>query len=233
MQELSLSEYRSLTHLAEPLASELVEGNISHKVLQLPDKSILKLFRLKRFLTSARLFPYTKRFQRNVARLESLDIPTVEIRAVYRIPAIKRTAVHYRFLTGMTLRDYCTTNGMNPQIAEKFGLFFAFLHRSGIYFRSIHFGNLVLTADNRLGLIDVVDMRFRRGSLGKGLRIRNLRHLFRYDTDIDSLAPFRHIFIETYCHSARLRPIHEKHLRYHFETYFKERTPQSEEPIFD
>jgi tRNA A-37 threonylcarbamoyl transferase component Bud32 len=222
MQELSLSEYQLLISQAEPLTSDLLNGHVSHKVLQLPDQSIVKLFRLKRLLTSARIFPYTKRFQRNVSRLKSIGIPTVTITAVYRIPVIKRTAVHYRFLPGITLRDYCEKYGMSSHIAEKFGNFFSFLHQNGVYFRSIHFGNMVLTADHRIGLIDVVDMRFRRMPLNMRMRIRNLRHLFRYDTDIDSLAPLRHIFIEAYCKSSQLRRKQENHFRRHFEGYFRE-----------
>lgn len=220
MQELSLSEYRILIHRATPLSCEFVAGQVCHKVLQLPDKSIIKLFRLKRLWTSARLMPHTKRFQRNVTRLESLGIPTMAIKAVFRIPAIRRTAVHYRFLTGLTLRDHCEKNQMDSQLAERFGIFFSFLHQKGVYFRSIHFGNMVLTVDHRIGLIDVVDMRFRNGPLHTRLRIRNLRHLFRYDADINLLAPFRHAFIEAYCKSARLRRNHENRLRRHFESYF-------------
>jgi len=220
MPQLSLSEYRNLIHQATPLACELVEGQISHKVLQRPDQSIVKLFRLKRVLTSAHLFPYTKRFQRNVRRIKSHGIPTVTITALYRIPAIKRTAVHYRILPGITLRERCEESEMDSQLAERLGIFFSFLHQKGIYFRSIHFGNMVLTPDDRIGLIDVVDMRFRRGPLRTGLRIRNLRHLFRYDSDIDILTPFRHNFIEAYCNSARLRRKDESRLRHDFESYF-------------
>lgn len=228
MPELSLSEYRNLIHQATPLTYELVEGQLSHKVLQLPDQSIVKLFRLKRLLTSARLFPYTKRFQRNVWRIDSLSIPTVTITALYRIPAIKRTAVHYRMLTGITLRDHCERNEMDTTLAERFGIFFSFLHQKGIYFRSIHFGNMVLTPDDRIGLIDVVDMRFRRNPLTMTLRIRNLRHLFRYDADIDCLSPMRHIFIDAYCKSSGLRPRNENRLRHHFESYFQDRTTRLE-----
>lgn len=223
MQKLSLSEYRNLTHQATPLASELVDGNASHKVLQLPDQSILKLFRLKRLLTSARLFPYTKRFQHNVKRIQSLGIPTVKILALYRIPAINRTAVHYRILAGKTLRDYCEDTEMDSQLAERFGIFFSSLHQKGIYFRSIHFGNMVLTTNHRIGLIDVVDMRFRRRPLNMRLRIRNLRHLFRYDTDIALLTPLRNIFMDAYCQSARLQHNQEIRLRHHFESYFQKR----------
>ena len=223
MQKLSLSEYRNLIHQATPLACELVEGQLSHKVLQLPDQSIVKLFRLKRLLTSARIFPHTKRFQRNVRRIQSFSIPTVKITALYRIPAIKRTAVHYRILTGITIRDHCELTEMDSQLAERFGIFFSSLHQKGIYFRSIHFGNMVLTPDDRIGLIDVVDMRFRRGPLRTGLRIRNLRHLFRYDIDIACIAPVRRIFLDAYCKSGGLGPGEEKRLRHHFESYFQNR----------
>ena len=222
MQKLSLSEYRNLIHQATPLACELVEGQLSHKVLQLPDQSIVKLFRLKRLLTSARIFPHTKRFQRNVRRIKSFNIPTVTITALYRIPAIKRTAVHYRILTGITIRDHCELTEMDSQLAKRFGIFFSLLHQKGIYFRSIHFGNMVLTPDNRIGLIDVVDMRFRNRPLNMRLRIRNLRHLFRYDDDIEILIPFRHMFIDAYCETAGLHRNHESRFRRHFESYFKD-----------
>jgi tRNA A-37 threonylcarbamoyl transferase component Bud32 len=224
MQSLSLSEYNDLVEGAETLTSEFVDGRIWPKVLRLEDQSILKLFRLKRFITSARLIPYVTRFQRHVKRLEAVDIPTVRINVVYNITAINRTAVHYWPLEGETLREHCETRPIDIHQAKRLGQFFLFLHQNGIYFRSIHFGNIVLTADDRIGLIDVVDMRFRRRPLNMTLRIRNLRHLFRYDADIDCLAPVRHIFIDAYCKSSRLRSSYEGRLRHHFESYFQNRT---------
>lgn len=227
MQELSLIEYRDLTAQAKPLVSEVVNGNLSHKVLQLPDKSILKLFRLKRFLTSARLFPYAKRFHRNSAQLRMRGISTVSVTAVYTIPAIKRTAVHYRFLAGTTLRDHCAHSGMDPHLAKHFGCFFAYLHQHGIYFRSIHFGNVLVLSGQQFALIDVADMRFRRKSLNMRMRIRNLRHLFRYAMDVDCLAPVRDVFMDAYCTSSQMRPHRENHIRRRFESYFRAPTLQN------
>lgn len=226
MQPLSLSEYNELVEGAETLTSEFVDGRICPKVLRLEDQSILKLFRLKRFITSARLIPYVTRFQRHVKKLEAVNIPTVRINVVYNIAAINRTAVHYWPLEGKTLREHCEIHPIDIHPAKRFGQFFLFLHQNGIYFRSIHFGNIVLTIDDRIGLIDVVDMRFKRRPLNMTLRIRNLRHLFRYDADIDCLAPVRHIFIDAYCKSSGLRPSHESRLRHHFESYFQDRTTQ-------
>jgi len=223
MQSLSLSKYNNLVEGAEVLTSEWVDGRIWPKVLRLEDKSILKLFRLKRFITSARLIPHVTRFQRHVKRLEAVNIPTVRINFVYNIAAINRTAVHYWPLEGQTLREHCEILPMDVHQAERLGQFFLFLHQNGIYFRSIHFGNIVLTDDHRIGLIDVVDMRFRRRPLNMRLRIRNLRHLFRYDADIDCLAPVRQIFIDAYCACARLHPSRERQLRCRFENYFQKR----------
>lgn len=228
MQSLSLSKYNKLVEGAEALTSEWVDGQIWPKVLRLEDQSILKLFRLKRFITSARLIPYVTRFQRHVKRLEAVNIPTVRINVVYKISVIKRTAVHYWPLEGKTLREQCEIRPMDIHQTKRLGEFFLFLHQNGIYFRSIHFGNIVLTDDHRIGLIDVVDMRFRRRPLTMRLRIRNLRHLFRYDADIDCLTPVRHIFIDAYCKSSGLCSSYESRLRHHFESYFQDRTTHLE-----
>lgn len=231
MQLLSLSNYYNLIDGAEVLVSECVNGQEWPKVLRLQDLSFLKLFRLKRYLTSARLIPYAVRFQRHVKRLQLADIPTVDIQAVFKIATIERTAVHYRPLEGQTLREYCDTHDLDRSHAVQLGQFFEFLHRRGIYFRSIHFGNIVLTPNHRIGLIDVADMRFRRGPLKMGLRIRNLRHLFRYDSDLDCLSPARCTFIDAYCAAAGLSPRQEERLRHCYENYFKGRAVQGSRSV--
>lgn len=223
MKLLPLAKYNDLIDGAEILSSEYVDGRISPKVLRLKDKSILKLFRLKRALSSALLVPYAVRFQRHVKKLQAFDIPTVDIRAVYKIADISRTAVHYIPLEGPTLREHCESLPLDARMAKKLGKFFHFLHLKGVYFRSIHFGNLVIADQQRIGLIDVADMRFRRAPLNLNLRTRNLRHLFRYNTDLDYLAPVRQCFIDAYCASARLHARNENYLRYHFECYFQKR----------
>ena len=220
MRSIPLPEYEALVKDAEILSSEYVDSRFSPKVLRLKDQSIIKLFRLKRLLTSARLVPYPIRFRRHALKLRDADIPTVEILAVFKITALHRTAVHYRPLEGHTLREHCEHQPIKRQLAKQLGQFFQLLHQKGIYFRSIHFGNLVLTSDQRVGLIDVADMRFRRGTLNMGMRIRNLRHLFRYDSDRDYLSPVRHTFIDAYCTSANLPSRQEQQLRNHYESYF-------------
>jgi hypothetical protein len=221
MTTLSSSAYQDLVHHAEALTRERVNGHICPKVLRLDDGSILKLFRLKRLFTSARLRPHTVRFQRNAVVLQSLNVPTVELIATYRIPSIARTAVHYRPLAGMTIRDHCEANALSAPLARELGLFYHDLHARGVYFRSIHFNNIVLTPKLGLGLIDVADMRYRKRSLPLSLRVRNLRHLFREASDVAHMAPVRSFFINAYRDAADLPPREAEHFGTCFERYFR------------
>ncbi|MDT3721479.1 phosphotransferase [Pseudomonas oryzihabitans] len=151
------------------------------KVLQLPDGTYLKLFRRKRLLTSAALYPYAQRFADNTRRLAQLGIPCPRILAVYRIVSISRDAVHYEPLPGQTLRQLLTED--NPELRLRLARFIAQLHEQGIYFRSLHLGNLVLTPDGALGLIDIADLRCLDAPLSRRMRLRNFHHLLRYSQD--------------------------------------------------
>lgn len=52
-----------------------------------------------------------------------------------------------------------------------------------MYFRSLHFGNVVQTPENQLGLIDIADLRCQRRALSDSKRLRNFAHLLRYKQD--------------------------------------------------
>ncbi|MBS3810170.1 MAG: hypothetical protein KGY38_08455 [Desulfobacterales bacterium] len=49
------------------------------KVLRLRDGSMLKLFRVKRLFSSARVRPYSLRFVRNAEKLNQMNISSVRI----------------------------------------------------------------------------------------------------------------------------------------------------------
>jgi hypothetical protein len=219
MKTISLSEYTSLTYGAEVLSKLTIDGQIHHRVLRLSDGSIFKLFRIKRIITSAHLFPYVSRFCNNATRLTNLGIPTIQILATYRIPAINRTAVHYQPLDGITLREHAKTTPLENEVSRRIGVFFNLLHEKGIYFRSIHFDNIVITPDGQFGLIDIVDMRFRKRPLSTQLRIRNLRHLFRYGSDTEMLAPVQNAFIEAYFQNSRLSRRNKARFCRHFNNH--------------
>ncbi len=150
------------------------------KVLRLADGSFIKLFRRKRLISSASWYPYAQRFADNAAALAVRAIPAPQVIDVFRVAAIERDAVHYHPLPGTTLRQL-RRDGLAPEreatLRTEFNRFVRRLHDLGIYFRSLHLGNVVLTPDGRLGLIDISDIRVHRRPLSRFWRARNLRRM--------------------------------------------------------
>ncbi|AIN60538.1 hypothetical protein [Pseudomonas soli] len=164
------------------LGAKVLEAD-SHgaKVYLLEDGNILKVFRRKRFLSSALLRPYSQRFIDNAARLTLAGFPTLEVLSHHKLPLPGRTAVLYRPLPGQTLLQLSRAPDFSwerelPRLIELIHR----LHRAGIYFRSLHLGNVVETPEGLLGLIDVADMRFLRAPLSSRLVQRNVQHMVRY-----------------------------------------------------
>src|SRR5690606_1481936 len=136
-------------------AKDLEADSYGAKVYLLGDGNILKVFRRKRLISSALLRPYCQHFVYNARPLAQLGIPTLEVISQYKLPMPGRTAVLYRPLPGETLLQLSRQEGFSwdeylPQLIELVRR----LHRSGIYFRSLHLGNVVVTPEQRLGLID-------------------------------------------------------------------------------
>ena len=175
------------------------------KVLRLRDGTMLKLFRRKRLITSAAWYPYARRFADNCEALAARGIPCPQVKAVYRIAEIARDAVHYDPLPGLTLRQLLDQPGEHPELRDQLGQFIATLHESGVYFRSAHLGNVVLTPEGKLGLIDVADLRIYRKPLRRSQRQRNFRHMLRYRQDREWLLGDRdNLFIEAYLASQQV-----------------------------
>lgn len=174
---LSQTDFDRLT-----LGAKVLEAD-SHgaKVYLLGDGNILKVFRRKRLISSALLRPYSQRFIDNAQRLAQLGLPTLEVISHHKLPLPGRTAVLYRPLPGETLLGLSRQPGFSwdnqlPRLIELVRR----LHRSGIYFRSLHLGNVVQTPEGLLGLIDVADMRFMRAPLSSRMVRRNVQHMARY-----------------------------------------------------
>ncbi|MCU7937904.1 MAG: toluene tolerance protein [gamma proteobacterium symbiont of Bathyaustriella thionipta] len=180
MRNLSRQKFNELTQNSIVLAQD----EFGEKVLELPDHSIIKLFRVKRFISQATLYSPARRFAKNAKRLQQLKIPTISLINLYKIKHIKRTAVHYRQLEGLTLREYLQSKPIEDDFLARLGEFLAHLHAKGIFFRSAHFGNIIVTPEKQFGLIDISDMSISHFALGYFKRIRNLKHIFRLPEDI-------------------------------------------------
>lgn len=179
MQTLSHDAYLALRANATVLERDL-HGD---KVLRLQDGDYLKLFRRKRLLSSAAWYPYAQRFTDNALILKERAIPCPIVSATYRIPAIKRDAVLYVPLEGKSLRQIIR-DGEDPSgLRALLGRFVARLHVAGIYFRSLHLGNIVLSPAGTPGLIDIADLRARNRPLSPYWRHRNMQQLHKDPAD--------------------------------------------------
>ncbi|HNQ56549.1 MAG: hypothetical protein POELPBGB_04055 [Bacteroidia bacterium] len=179
MQILEHDDYLALRAGAQALERD----RYGDKVLALADGSYLKLFRRKRLISSAAWYPYAKRFADNTQALAERGIPCPEVTGLYRIPSMRRDAVRYRPLEGRTLRQLVAAGADTPGLRARLGAFVAGLHAAGVYFRSLHLGNIVLTPAGALGLIDIADLRAGKRPLPAHRRRRNLQHLLRDGND--------------------------------------------------
>ncbi len=174
--DLSNSALAALTDGAAVLEAD------SHgpKVYRLVDGNFLKLFRRKRLISSAALRPYSVRFCLNAERLADRGVPTLEPLALFKLADASLTAVLYRPLAGKTLKElYLDAPRRFDEYLPQLAQFIRGLHQNGIYFRSLHLGNIVLTPQGTLGLIDIADLSVQARPLPKAKARRNLAHFLR------------------------------------------------------
>lgn len=175
------------------------------KVLLLANEHILKIFRLRGFFTSSRIYSNARSFCRNAERLEKLGIPTVSIIQLYHFEKSSNTAVLYAPLAGETIRNLLDSNPLTDETCLKLGAFIARLHGLGIHFKSLHFGNIVLTPSGELGLIDIADMRIFPWQLQFKTRVRSFKRIIRYQEDLEKVGENRWmILLQAYIGNAQL-----------------------------
>ena len=181
VQKLTATGLEQLSSAAQIIE----EDGLGPKVLRLSDGSFLKLFRRRRWYTSGSFNPYSERFAVNSEQLRQKGIPTPQVLNLYRLDD-GSSAVHYAPLPGHTLRQVLqsiTAPAVRQALVERFGKFMAQLHEKGVYFRSLHLGNVLVLEDGEFGLIDLADLRIYPTPLSLSLRQRNLRHMQRYTVD--------------------------------------------------
>lgn len=173
---------------AKQLQQWLKEGEIIEqdgrgpKVLRMPDGHLLKIFRPRRRLWLARLQPQAQRFAENAARLTALGLRTPQIgERVWLDQRMAISACFYEPLPGQSLdrifqQQRSDFNALLPELAA----YIHTLHGLGIYFRSLHLGNILRLPEGGFGLIDFLDLHFKRGALNAWQVRRNFQHLQSY-----------------------------------------------------
>jgi hypothetical protein len=165
----------------------LEQDERGYKVVRLQTGDILKIFRVRRKISGARIYSHARRFIRNAERLHTLGVSTVVCKRLYHFSNSTNTAVLYSPLAGYTVKKLLDGNLLNQEMALALGVFIARLHQLGIHFRSLHMGNILVMPDGGYGLIDISDMSIYPWPLFCNTRSRNFRHLCRYPDDIKRL----------------------------------------------
>lgn len=182
---MKLLDATALERLLEG-ARTIEEDAYGIKVARLASNHFLKIYRRKRLLSSALLVMQAERFARNARQLMSKGFTAPEIVETLRIPSRNLNAVIYVPLPGETLRSHWRQLP-DAQLAleiEDFGRYLGQLHNHGVYFRSLHLGNVLRLPSGDFGLIDLSDMKIEGGPLASWKRRRNLHHILRYPEDI-------------------------------------------------
>ncbi len=188
-------------------ASILQQENYGVKVYLLPNQDVIKLFRIKRLLSLSFFYPYSMRFARNGKRLQSRGIPAVQARSVFYCHAIRRHGVVYQLMPGETLHSLLSVENPAPELMAELAAFMVRLHDKGIYFRSLHLGNVIKMPDGQFGLIDIADMRFFPWALTLNTRVRNFRHLFRSADYAAAMTAYGYQrFVQDYLNAVHMPP---------------------------
>ena len=173
---------------AKQLQQWLKEGEIIEqdgrgpKVLRMPDGRLLKIFRPRRRLWLARLQPQAQRFAENAVRLTALGLRTPQIgERLWLDPRMAISACFYEPLPGQSLdRIFQQRRGDFDALLPELAAYIRTLHGLGIYFRSLHLGNILRLPEGGFGLIDFLDLHFKRGALNAWQVRRNFQHLQSY-----------------------------------------------------
>ena len=173
---------------AQELESWLASGTVLEKdsrgpkVLMLSDGQILKIFHTRSHPVFSRLNPPAKKFAQNALTLQQLGIPAPQIFETLWIDiAAGISASIYQPLPGQSVESILKEtpeqiDALIPQLAK----FIKMLHLQGVYFRSLHLGNILQLQNGQFGLIDFLDLTKKSRSLSSWEVSRNFKHLERY-----------------------------------------------------
>ena len=169
------------------------------KVYATADGRIVKLFRVKRRISSNLLKAYARRFAENATALARAGIQAPAVDFYGKVPHIDRQIVVYPMLPGYSLRETLQRADVTVagELMHRFGCFLAHLHGRGVYFRSIHFGNVLADGEN-MALIDILDLKVFRNPLSERKRLKNIRFMAKYPEDRKVLCAFLDALREGY-----------------------------------
>jgi len=173
---------------AQELESWLASGSVLEKdgrgpkVVALENGMFLKIFHTRRHPILARLQPAARTFDKNAQYLQRLGIAAPHVVDAFWINRARGlSGCLYRPLPGQSIEQLFISDPRQVmQILDSLAYFIRRLHQQGIYFRSLHLGNILRLPTGDFGLIDILDLRIKRRPLNKWLIKRNFQHMRHY-----------------------------------------------------
>ena len=162
-------------------ACNIVHSTVSEiKVLQHKGTgNYIKLFRKQNIFSTDFFYPYAKRFIHASEKLQQLGIVTVNVMELAFYKPEKRYLITYEGIPGDSIRHHLKQGSLTQQNIEKLALYIHTLHEKGIYFRALHFGNIIKVSAQQFGLVDIANVLFYKKPLSFHHRLRNMKHLVR------------------------------------------------------
>lgn len=173
---------------AQELESWLASGTVLEKdsrgpkVLMLSGGQILKIFHTRRHPMLIRINPPAKKFAQNALILQQAGIPAPQIiESLWVNITDGISASIYQPLPGRSIESILKEtpeqiDALVPMLAK----FIKELHQQGVYFRSLHLGNILRLQNCQFGLIDFLDLTKKSRPLSNWEISRNFKHLERY-----------------------------------------------------
>ena len=152
-----------------------------------PDGTITKIWAIKkRLISSNTLSSYSQRFVNNAAKLKKRAVTVPEILSHAAVKGTHIKIVTYRSLPGKSIRDLLEDTPDQVNV-HSLCQYIHTLHEKGIFFRSIHLGNIIQLPSGDYGLIDFTDVAYAARPLPLTRRAANLAFPLRYRDDIQRM----------------------------------------------
>lgn len=188
-------------HQSRMGSSKILEADgLGPKVLLLSNGTMAKLFRRRIGLSSDKLRPYSLRFVRNAIKLKKNSIQTLTPLERYRVIDSNLDVVIYQPLAGDSLKDLSKHHPhlIDENLSIELGRYIGELHNRGIFFRSLHLGNILRLQNSEFGLIDIADLSVHRFRLSQPQKLRNFKHLVRMTEFKDPLKTHKDALMQGY-----------------------------------
>ena len=186
MINLSVEDYDGLTAGATVIRSD----EDGPRLLSASDGRIVKVMRSRGFLSADTFGGAARRFVANAARLHELGIRAPEPDGPFRCKSVKGHIVMYQRLNHETIRDEHARDNTPEDMLLRLPAFISELHDKGVFFEALNLGNIIYSADQPYGLIDIDAVSFSGSPLNARKRVTNLIELMSDSGDRQILVDY-------------------------------------------